>query len=81
MIVGSDERRYAWMDEGFNTYLNTFSLKTFYDENEDRTLPFTGQGDSTRVRRLVTGDGTAHARAAALRRGPADDDLPGPHPA
>ena len=24
MIVGSDERRYAWMDEGFNTFINTF---------------------------------------------------------
>lgn len=30
MIVGSNERRYAWMDEGFNTYINTFS-------NEART--------------------------------------------
>lgn len=25
MIVGSNERRYAWMDEGFNTYVNAFS--------------------------------------------------------
>ena len=25
MMVGSNERRYAWMDEGFNTYINTFS--------------------------------------------------------
>ena len=25
MIVGSNERRYAWMDEGFNTYLNAFA--------------------------------------------------------
>jgi hypothetical protein len=24
MIVGSNERRYPWMDEGFNTYINTF---------------------------------------------------------
>jgi hypothetical protein len=27
MIVGSNERRYAWQDEGFNTYLNTFALE------------------------------------------------------
>jgi hypothetical protein len=27
MIVGSNERRYAWMDEGFNTYINTFALE------------------------------------------------------
>jgi len=25
MIVGSNERRYAWMDEGFDTYQNAFS--------------------------------------------------------
>jgi hypothetical protein len=30
MIVGSNERRYAWMDEGFNTYLNTFALEARY---------------------------------------------------
>jgi len=27
MIVGSNERRYAWQDEGFNTYLNAFALE------------------------------------------------------
>ena len=27
MIVGSNERRYAWMDEGFNTYQNAFSTE------------------------------------------------------
>jgi len=25
MLVGSNERRYAWQDEGFNTFLNAFS--------------------------------------------------------
>jgi len=25
MIVGSNERRYPWMDEGFNTYINAFA--------------------------------------------------------
>ena len=30
MIVGSNERRYAWMDEGFNTYLNAFSIEARY---------------------------------------------------
>ncbi len=28
MIVGSDERRYPWMDEGFNTYINRYSNST-----------------------------------------------------
>jgi hypothetical protein len=27
MIVGSNERRYAWQDEGFNTYINAFNLE------------------------------------------------------
>jgi hypothetical protein len=29
MIVGSNERKYAWMDEGFNTFINGFSTKEF----------------------------------------------------
>ncbi len=30
MIVGSNERRHAWMDEGFNTFINHYSLRAFY---------------------------------------------------
>jgi hypothetical protein len=33
MIVGSNERRYAWMDEGFNTYINTFSNEQRFPRN------------------------------------------------
>jgi len=42
MIVGSDERRYAWMDEGFNTFINHYSLTDYGGEDAwpaDPVLP------------------------------------------
>jgi len=30
MMVGSDERRWFWMDEGLNTFLNVYSTRDFY---------------------------------------------------
>jgi hypothetical protein len=30
MLVGSNERRYGWMDEGINTYINSFSQERRY---------------------------------------------------
>jgi hypothetical protein len=29
MLVGSNERKYPWMDEGFNTFINTLADKSF----------------------------------------------------
>ncbi len=37
MIVGSDERRYAWMDEGFNTFINTFSEEGYWKRDDSAT--------------------------------------------
>ena len=33
MIVGTNERLYAWMDEGFNTFINVYSSMTFYHDS------------------------------------------------
>ena len=45
MIVGSDERRHGWMDEGFDTFINGPSEIAFYNEGDDPTLP--GYGEAT----------------------------------
>ena len=42
MIVGSDERRYAWMDEGFNTFINHYSNLAFYGAGASRTQRTSG---------------------------------------
>jgi hypothetical protein len=34
MIVGSDERRHAWMDEGFDTFINTFAEEGFWKRDD-----------------------------------------------
>jgi hypothetical protein len=36
MTVGSDERRYAWMDEGFNTFINFFSEEGYFKRDDSR---------------------------------------------
>jgi peptidase M1-like protein len=33
MIVGSNERLYAWMDEGFNSFINIYSTLAFYHDS------------------------------------------------
>ncbi len=36
MVVGSDERRYAWMDEGFNTFINSFSEEGYFKRDDSQ---------------------------------------------
>ena len=56
MIVGSDEREYAWMDEGFNTFLNIYST-LHYNHGEYKPwassaksiLPFLQSDDKTPI--------------------------------
>jgi len=43
MIVGSNERKYAWMDEGFNTFINGFSTAAF-NNGEYNGFSYFGKG-------------------------------------
>ena len=50
LMVGSDERRYAWMDEGFSTFMNYYSALTFYGHQIDRLQRLTPQVIAGRMR-------------------------------
>lgn len=43
MVVGSNERLYGWMDEGFNTFINTLSTANF--NNGEFKRPLTPEGN------------------------------------
>ncbi len=42
MIVGNDERRHAWMDEGFNTFINHYSNLEYYGLESSRASRTSG---------------------------------------
>ncbi len=52
MTVNTDERRFAWMDEGFNTFINSYDLLEDYEtqvngaEPSERRAQFTARGMS-----------------------------------
>lgn len=46
MLVNTDERRYPWMDEGFNTFINMYTAPDYYDQD-----PPDGSQRSNRRRR------------------------------
>ncbi len=49
MIVGTDERRHAWMDEGFNTFINYYhQLERYPDELPRRGHPRRWSRDNPR---------------------------------
>jgi hypothetical protein len=45
MIVGSNERVHMWQDEGFNTFINTFSEARRYPEKGDQMARALGERD------------------------------------
>jgi Peptidase family M1 domain len=55
MIVGSNERKYAWMDEGFNTFINGLSTEAF-NKGEFNQSNFFGDPNSPFMVKYTFGD-------------------------
>lgn len=58
MIVGSNEREYAWMDEGFNTFINGYNTEWFnngeYQPRRTSTRGITRWMSSDRAEAIMT---------------------------
>lgn len=55
MIVGSNERKYAWMDEGFNTFINGLSTEAF-NNGEFKEASFFGDPNSSFMVKYTFGE-------------------------
>ncbi len=64
MVVGSDERRWFWMDEGLNSFLNHYSARAYYG---DRYRGRTGAGRIARLMDSPIHDQPSMTRADRLR--------------
>src|SRR6186713_188171 len=55
MIVGSNERKYAWMDEGFNTFINGLSTEAF-NKGEFKEASFFDDPNSANMVKYTFGE-------------------------
>ena len=55
MIVGSNERKYAWMDEGFNTFINGLSTEAF-NKGEFKEASFFGDPNDSYMVKYTFGE-------------------------
>ncbi|HET6577095.1 MAG TPA: M1 family metallopeptidase [Gemmatimonadales bacterium] len=53
MVVGSNERRYGWMDEGFNSFMNHYSFPRKFP---DSPLPNSRGVPETYIKNALSGD-------------------------
>ena len=58
MVVGSNEREHAWMDEGFNTFINAYSTENFnngeYQSRRTNVRAITSWMTSPRAEAIMT---------------------------
>lgn len=57
MLINTDERRHAWMDEGFNTFINKYSTREWFPNAKlPKVAPFAGMMKSAGVPIVTNAD-------------------------
>jgi len=71
MVVGSNERRDAWIDEGFNTFIDTFESNDFehgaYGPKRDSEYAPGGGYPADEIAKVIADDAAAHGPVILTR--------------